>query len=89
MYVLNSTTFSPGGGPTYTNGRLPNVQGQGNEVGLKTALFDGRISSQFAVYHAALSNQQITIHQSQPERGREWLVVIKFDREIVPGFPPS
>ena len=32
LYALTSTTFSPGGGPTYTNGRLPNVIGQGNEV---------------------------------------------------------
>ena len=57
---LNSTTFSPpAGGTDYYNNRLPNVRGEGNEVGLKTAFFGGRLSATISVYHASLTNQAI------------------------------
>ena len=45
LYALNSTSFTPGVGTDYNNNRLPNIAGTGSEVGLKTAFFDGRISS--------------------------------------------
>ena len=59
LYAMTATQFSPSAGSDYYNNRLPNVQGEGSEVGAKAALFDGRLSATFSMYHEALTNQAI------------------------------
>ena len=59
MYVSESTTFSPSSGVTYQNTPLPPVLGKSDEVGVKTAFWDGRVSASFAVYKMQLTNQAI------------------------------
>ncbi len=59
LYAMTSSTFSPSAGVDYFNNRLPSVQGKGSEVGMKTALWDGRLSATVSLYHEALTNQAI------------------------------
>ena len=57
LYAMESTTFSPPGGRDVNLNLLPNVEGLGREFGIKTLLFDGRLSSTIAVFDINLTNQ--------------------------------
>ena len=57
LYAMESTTFSPTNGRDINNNLLPAVKGLGREVGVKTLLFDGRLSSTIAVFDINLTNQ--------------------------------
>lgn len=58
VYALESTVIQPNTfGILADRSLLPNQLGKGQEVGLKTALFDGRISGTVAVFDIELSNQ--------------------------------
>ncbi len=59
LYGLEATIFTPGTGFDYNNNRLPNVTGKGDEVGLKTALWNGRLTSTIAAFKQQLTNQSI------------------------------
>ncbi len=62
IYAMHATTFAQntqGNQVTY-NGLLPPPQvGEGQEVGLKTAFFGGRLSTDLAWFHMALTNNYI------------------------------
>jgi len=57
LYAMESTTFSPTNGRDINDKLLPAVKGLGREVGVKTLLFDGRLSSTIAVFDINLTNQ--------------------------------
>ncbi len=58
LYALESTVLQPNVFGIQANGTpLPNQLGKGQEVGIKTALFDGRISSTLSFFDIGLSNQ--------------------------------
>lgn len=60
VYALESTTvLAPGTARTITGGFLPPQEGKGQEVGLKTSLLNGRISSTFSVFKQELTNQSV------------------------------
>lgn len=59
LYVLESTTFSPPAGRDQNSNLLPNVEGKGQEIGLKTALLGGRISSTISAFKMELTNQAV------------------------------
>jgi len=59
LYGLEATIFTPGTGVDYSNNRLPNVTGKGDEVGFKTALWDGRLTSTISAFKQQLTNQAI------------------------------
>jgi outer membrane receptor for ferric coprogen and ferric-rhodotorulic acid len=59
LYATESTTFNPAVGVTYDNSPLPSVLGKGDEFGVKTSLWDGKISFSAAVYKMTLTNQAI------------------------------
>ncbi|HND62728.1 MAG TPA: TonB-dependent receptor [Opitutaceae bacterium] len=58
-YVSESTTFNPAVGVTYDNTPLPSVLGKSDEVGVKAAFMDGKVSASFALYKMTLTNQAI------------------------------
>jgi iron complex outermembrane receptor protein len=57
LYAMESTTFSPTNARDVNLNVLPSAVGKGQEVGFKTAFFDGRISSTFSVFKLELTNQ--------------------------------
>jgi outer membrane receptor for ferric coprogen and ferric-rhodotorulic acid len=57
VYAMESTTFSPTSNRDINLNVLPAQAGKAQEVGIKTALFGGRLSSTFAVFKIDLSNQ--------------------------------
>jgi iron complex outermembrane receptor protein len=57
LYVMESTTFSPTSARDVNLNVLPSAEGKGQEVGFKTAFFDGRISSTLSFYKLDLTNQ--------------------------------
>ena len=59
LYGLESTTFTPNVGTNYYNQLLPNVQGEGDEIGIKTALWEGRLTSTIAAFRQRLTNQTV------------------------------
>lgn len=58
-YFSESTTFNPAVGTDINNNVLPPVKGKSQELGVKTAFMDGKISVSFAVYKMELTNQTI------------------------------
>jgi len=56
-YAMESTTFAPQSNRDINLNVLPVVVGTGREVGLKTAFFEGRLSSTLAVFDMKLTNQ--------------------------------
>jgi iron complex outermembrane receptor protein len=56
-YAMESTTFTPTSNRDINLNILPGQEGKAQEVGIKTALFGGRLSSTFAVFKIDLSNQ--------------------------------
>ena len=59
LYALESTTFSPPAGRDQNFNLLPNVVGKGQEVGIKTALLDGRVSSTLSFFKLVQTNQAV------------------------------
>lgn len=59
LYAMESTTFSPGANRDINLNILPDIEGKGQEVGFKTAFFDGRISSTVSFFKMDLTNQAI------------------------------
>ncbi len=59
LYALESTTFSPPAGRDQNLNFLPNVQGKGQEAGVKTALWGGRVSSTISAFRQELTNQAV------------------------------
>ena len=59
VYVSQSTTFSPGTGVNYANQPSPPVEGKSEELGVKTSLWDGKLSLSAAIYTMQLTNQTI------------------------------
>ncbi|MEO6246308.1 MAG: TonB-dependent receptor plug domain-containing protein [Opitutaceae bacterium] len=57
LYAMESTTFAPTNARDINLNFLPSAVGKGREVGFKTALLDGRLSSTFSVYKLELTNQ--------------------------------
>jgi len=58
IYALESTVLQPNIFGIQADGTpLPNQLGKGREIGIKTALFDGRISSTLSFFDITLSNQ--------------------------------
>jgi len=57
VYAMESTTFSPQNSRDINFNVLPSQIGTGQEVGVKTAFLDGRISSTFSVFKLELTNQ--------------------------------
>ncbi|MEO7599645.1 MAG: TonB-dependent receptor plug domain-containing protein, partial [Opitutus sp.] len=57
IYAMESTTFAPTSARDVNLNILPSAVGKGQEVGFKTAFFDGRISSTFSIYKLELTNQ--------------------------------
>ena len=57
LYAMESTTFTPTTARDINLNLLPNVEGLGREFGIKTLLFDGRLSSTIAVFDIKLTNQ--------------------------------
>jgi len=57
LYAMESTTFAPTGNRDINLNTLPPAVGKGEEIGFKTAFFDGRLSSTFSVFKLALTNQ--------------------------------
>ena len=57
LYAMESTTFSPTSARDVNLNVLPAAEGKGQEVGVKTAFFDGRISSTLSFYNLELTNQ--------------------------------
>ena len=63
VYAMESTTFTPppGSGSILENGQLPPPQaGKDRELGMKTALMGGRISTNFAWFHMTTTNITFT-----------------------------
>lgn len=59
LYGLHSTTFAPQANSNtrdYYGQLLPAQQGEGKEVGIKTAFMDGRFSSTLSLYDMELTN---------------------------------
>ncbi len=56
FYALDSTSFSPPSGLGANGQLLGNQQGSANEVGLKTALWDGKLSATVSYYKSSLTN---------------------------------
>jgi outer membrane receptor for ferric coprogen and ferric-rhodotorulic acid len=76
LYGLDSTTFSPQSTSVDVNNRpLPNVIGIGEEVGLKTAFWDGRLTSTFSVFKLQLTNQAVFSGQSNAFGNRYFIPV--------------
>jgi iron complex outermembrane receptor protein len=59
LYAMESTTFAPQSLRDRNNNLFPNQQGKGQEVGVKTSLLDGRISSTISVFKLKLTNQGV------------------------------
>lgn len=57
VYAMESTTFSPTSARDINLNVLPSAVGKGQEVGFKTAFFDGRISSTLSFFKLDLTNQ--------------------------------
>lgn len=58
VYALESTTLQPNAFGIMANGQqLPNQIGNAQEVGIKFALFGGKISSTFSLFDMGLTNQ--------------------------------
>ncbi len=58
-YYSESTTFNPAVGVQFDNSPLPSVLGKSREIGIKTSLWDGKVSFSFAAYKMELTNQAI------------------------------
>ena len=72
VYGLNSTTFAPQGNSNTRdiNGQLLPAQfGTGKEVGIKTALLDGRISTTLSFYDMDLTNVAVLQAGNSPVTG--------------------
>ena len=67
LYVNNSTMFQ-GGGTTTTDGRvLPPLIGTVKEIGFKTDLYEGRVSSTITYFDLSLTN--VTVPRVDPVTG--------------------
>ena len=59
IYAMTATGFAPPSGATpilYSGAQAPPQSYEGNEVGMKTDLFDGKISTTFAVFKISETN---------------------------------
>jgi iron complex outermembrane receptor protein len=59
LYALDSTTFAPQGNSNtrdFNGVLLPAQVGSGTEFGVKTSLFDGRLSATISSYDMELTN---------------------------------
>jgi iron complex outermembrane recepter protein len=59
LYAMESTTFAPTANRDFNRNLLPNQAGTGREIGVKTNLMDGRVSSTFSLFDLELSNQSV------------------------------
>lgn len=59
VYGTEATNYTPSAGVDYYNRPLPSVLGKNDEVGIKTAFWDGRLSSTFSYFDMSLTNQAI------------------------------
>lgn len=57
LYAMESTTFAPTNARDVNLNFLPPAVGKGQEVGVKTALWDGRLSSTLSFFKLELTNQ--------------------------------
>ncbi|MDZ4798271.1 MAG: TonB-dependent receptor [Bryobacteraceae bacterium] len=79
LYVLDSTTFAP---QSNSNTRdingvlLPAQNGKGREVGLKTALFGGKLSTTVSFFDLQLSNVGILVAIPSPVTGQSYFLPI-------------
>ena len=59
FYALESSTYQTSGRVDFKNSITPNVDGLGRELGIKTAFWNGRLSSTITLYSMDLSNQPV------------------------------
>jgi iron complex outermembrane receptor protein len=77
FYALDSTTFAPQGNSNTRdiNGvLLPAQVGKGKEVGIKTALFDGKLSMSIASYNMELTNVAVLQGGLSPVTGIAYFI---------------
>ena len=77
LYALDSTTFAPQGNSNTRdiNGvLLPAQVGKGKEIGLKTALMDGKLSATIASYKLDLTNVAILQGGLSPVTGLQYFI---------------
>lgn len=77
VYALDSTTFAPQGNSNtrdYYGVLLPAQVGKGKEIGLKTALFDGKLSATIASYKLDLTNVAVLQGAISPITGIQYFI---------------
>jgi outer membrane receptor protein involved in Fe transport len=77
LYALDSTTFAPQGNSNtrdYYGVLLPAQVGKGKEIGLKTALFDGKLSVTIASYKMDLTNVAVLQGAISPITGIQYFI---------------
>ena len=77
VYALDSTTFAPQGNSNtrdYYGVLLPAQVGKGKEIGLKTALMDGKLSATIASYKLDLTNVAVLQGALSPITGIAYFI---------------
>jgi outer membrane receptor for ferric coprogen and ferric-rhodotorulic acid len=84
LYALESTTFAPQSNSNTRdiNGALlPAQDGKGQEVGLKTALFGGKLSTTVSYFDLELTNVAIVAGAPSPVTGQPYFIPVGIQRQ--------
>lgn len=84
LYALDSTTFAPQGNSNtrdYNGVLLPAQVGSGKEIGVKTSLFDGRLSATISSYDMELTNVAVLAGPFSPITGTGYFVATGLQKQ--------